>query len=260
MNWRIMIITVTVSCIVFVTSAVAQDAAKSAPEAPLTPQQSASYSAGVQLGRSLKGLGADIDREMVFRGIQDVLDSKPLLMTDEEIRSQARTLYQEAQKRQMEEHRKQMEENMAAQKAFLDENKTKEGITTLENGLQYKVIKSGKGKTPVATDRVKVQYTARLLDGTVFDSSEKRGGPIESQVNKVVMPGMREALVLMKEGDKWELYVPSNLGYGSQPMPKVGPSQFLIVELELLEVLPPAAAPTPEPPKPQAPPQVKPKS
>ena len=259
MNWRIMIITVTVGCILFVTSAMAQDAAESAPQAGLTPQQSAGYSVGVQLGKSLKGLSADIDREMVFRGIEDVLDSKPLLMSDEEIRNQARTLYQEAQKRQMEERRKQMEENMAAQKAFLDENKTKEGITTLENGLQYKVIKSGSGKTPVATDRVKVQYTGRLLDGTVFDSSEKRGGAVESQVNKVVMPGMREALVLMKEGDKWELYVPSNLGSGSQPMPKVGPSQLLIVELELVEVLPPTAAPTPEPPNPQMPPLVKPK-
>ncbi|MCX5770689.1 MAG: FKBP-type peptidyl-prolyl cis-trans isomerase [Candidatus Hydrogenedentes bacterium] len=260
MNWRIMIITVGVGCIVVAGSAVCQDAAKSAPEATLTPQQSASYSLGVQLGKSLKGLGADVDREMVFRGIEDVLDSKPLLMSDDETRNQARTLYQEAQKRQMEQHRKQMEENMAAQKAFLEENKTKEGITTLEDGLQYKVIKPGKGKTPTATDRVKFQFTGRLLDGTVFDSSEKRGGAMESQVNKVVMPGMREALLLMKEGDKWELYVPSSLGYGAQPMPKVGPNQLLVVELELLEVLPPAAAPTPEPPKPPTPPQVKPQS
>jgi len=257
MNWRIMIITVTVGCILFVTGAMAQDAAQPAPEPSFTPQQSASYSIGVQLGKRLKGLSADIDREIVFRGIQDVLDSKPLLMSDEEIRNQARTLYQEAQKRQMEQQRKLMEENMAVQKAFLEENKTKEGVTTLENGIQYKAIKSGSGKTPVATDRVKVQYTGRLLDGTVFDSSERRGGAVESQVNKLMMPAMREALLLMKEGDKWELYVPSNLGYGMQPMPKVGPSQLLVVELELLELLPPAAAPTPEPPK--TPDQEKPK-
>lgn len=258
MNWRIVIITVMIGCILCVTSAMGEDAAQPAPQTTLTPQQSASYSVGVQLGKSLKGLSADVDREMVFRGIQDVLDSKPLLMSDDEMRNQARNLHQEAQKRQMEQQRKLMEENMAAQKAFLKENKTKEGITTLENGLQYKVVKPGKGKTPVVTDRVKVQYTGRLLDGTVFDSSEKRGGVVESQVNKIVMPAMREALLLMKEGDKWELYVPSSLGYGVQPVPKVGPGQLLVVELELLEVLPPTATPTPEPPK--TPHQEKPKS
>lgn len=249
MNLRIMIIAAITACILCATGAIAQEA-KPAPETALTPEQVPSYSVGVQLGRSLRALRTDIHRESLFRGINDVLDSKPLLLPDDEIRQKGRDLYQQAQKREMEERNKQLEENKAAQKKFLEENKTKEGIITLENGLQYKVIKSGTGKTPTATDRVKIQYTDKLLDGTVFDSSEKRhGGAYVSQVNKVMMAGKREALVRMKEGDKWELYVPSDLGYGLQPLPKGGLGQLLVVELELIEVLPPAATPAPDQPK-----------
>lgn len=240
----------------------AQEPAAPAPAEKLTDDQAISYGMGIQYGRSLKTLDRTIDREMVFHGIRDALDGKPPRLEDEEFRNLIRNAHQEAQKRRMSEQQKLIADNLAAQKAFLDENKSKQGITTLENGLQYKEIKPGTGKTPSMTDRVKIKYVGRLLDGSEFDNTEKRGGEggaIESQVNKLPIPGLRQALLSMKEGGKWELYIPSNLGFGMQPMPKVGPNQLLVVEVELLKVLPPAPAPTPQHgPKPAAEPDVKP--
>ena len=120
---------------------------------------------------------------------------------------------------------------------FLKENAKKEGVKTLPDGLQYKVIKEGEGKSPKATDTVSVHYRGTLIDGTEFDSSYKRNEPTEFPVNRVIK-GWTEALQLMKEGSKWTLYIPSNLAYGERGFPgsPIGPNATLIFEIELLKV------------------------
>ena len=119
---------------------------------------------------------------------------------------------------------------------YLKENAKKEGVKTLPSGLQYKVVKEGNGKSPKATDTVSVHYRGTLIDGTEFDSSIKRGEPAEFPVNRVIK-GWTEALQLMKEGDKWMLYIPSNLAYGERGAgADIGPNETLIFEVELLKV------------------------
>ena len=119
--------------------------------------------------------------------------------------------------------------------AFLAENATREGVTTTPSGLQYEVIKMGKGKKPVATDKVKVHYHGTLIDGNVFDSSVDRGEPITFALTQVI-PGWTEALQLMPVGSKFKLYIPQNLGYGSQQAGSIPPFSTLIFEVELLGI------------------------
>ncbi|MFA8433022.1 MAG: FKBP-type peptidyl-prolyl cis-trans isomerase [Marinifilaceae bacterium] len=131
----------------------------------------------------------------------------------------------------------QASKTIAEGKKFLDENKAQEGVITLESGLQYKVINEGNGETPKATDSVKCHYHGTLINGTVFDSSVKRGEPAVFPVNGVIK-GWVEALQLMKVGAKWQLFVPSDLAYGAQGAGNlIGPHTTLIFEVELLEIV-----------------------
>ena len=128
-------------------------------------------------------------------------------------------------------------ENRRAGEAFLAENAKKEGVVTTESGLQYKVIVAGEGEKPQHTDRVKVNYEGRLVDGTVFDSSAKHGDkPIEFRANQVIA-GWTEALTLMPVGSKWEIYIPYNLAYGDRDQGKIKPFSALIFTVELVEIV-----------------------
>lgn len=128
----------------------------------------------------------------------------------------------------------------AAKKAgalFLSENRQKEGVTTLASGLQYKIISVGNGAVPKASDTVKCHYEGRLINGTVFDSSYRRGEPAEFPVNGVIA-GWMEALQLMPVNSKWQLYIPSELAYGPQGAGQViGPNETLIFDIELLDIV-----------------------
>jgi len=125
----------------------------------------------------------------------------------------------------------------AAGEAFLAANAKQPGVLTTASGLQYKVLKSGTGASPKATDTVKVDYEGRLIDGTIFDSSIQRGQPATFPVNGVI-PGWVEALQLMKVGDKWQLFVPAGLAYGAQsPGPTIPPNSTLIFQVELLDIV-----------------------
>jgi FKBP-type peptidyl-prolyl cis-trans isomerase FklB len=126
--------------------------------------------------------------------------------------------------------------NAEAGEAFLNENKTKEGVKTTESGLQYKVITEGTGATPTETDTVVTHYTGTLINGEVFDSSYKRNNPATFPVNGVI-PGWTEALQMMKVGSKWKLFIPSELAYGEQGAgANIGPNEVLIFDIELLEI------------------------
>lgn len=119
---------------------------------------------------------------------------------------------------------------------FLESNKKNDGVKVTATGLQYKVLAQGSGKTPTPTDRVTVHYTGKLTDGTIFDSSIRRGQPATFRVNQVI-PGWTEALQMMKEGDKWTLYIPYSLGYGERgDPPQIPPFSTLIFDVELLKV------------------------
>ncbi len=126
--------------------------------------------------------------------------------------------------------------NLTAGDAFLAANKKKPGVVTLADGLQYKILKAGKGAKPTATDTVTVNYAGRLVNGTEFDSSYKRGEPTSFPVNGVI-PGWTEALQLMTPGSTWELYIPASLAYGERGAPpSIGPNETLIFKVELIKV------------------------
>jgi FKBP-type peptidyl-prolyl cis-trans isomerase len=124
--------------------------------------------------------------------------------------------------------------NLKEGAAFLEANGAKEGVVTTESGLQYKVVTQGTGSKPTKESTVEVHYAGKLLDGTEFDSSIKRGVPVKFGVTQVI-PGWTEALQLMSEGSKWELYIPADLGYGAGGQGPIGPNSVLIFEVELLK-------------------------
>ncbi|MCK5716994.1 MAG: FKBP-type peptidyl-prolyl cis-trans isomerase [Thiomargarita sp.] len=195
-------------------------------------QDKLSYALGQQIGEQiskyLKQQKTDIDKEIFSTGIVDALYEKQSLMTHAEI-GQAIIKSKESQKKAMEQQTKDGE-------AFLAANTKKEGVITLKSGLQYKVITAGTGKTPKATDKVTTHYRGTLIDGTEFDSSYKRKAPASFPVNGVIA-GWTEALQLMKEGAKWQLFIPSNLAYGAHGAgANIGPNATLIFDIELISV------------------------
>ena len=135
---------------------------------------------------------------------------------------------------------KKAKENAEKGKKFLEENAKKSGVDTLANGIQYKIIKKGEGAKPAATDIVKVHYRGTLIDGTEFDSSIKRGEPIEFPLNRVI-PGWTTALQQMPVGSKWEIFIPSDQAYGQRGSGAIGPNETLIFEVELLDIVNPEA-------------------
>ena len=190
-----------------------------------------SYAIGLGIGLNLLSMGAQgINVEDFAQAIADVLNRKETAISHNEAREIVNKYFMELEE-------KMNAENIEKGKAFLAENAKKEGIVTLPSGLQYEVITEGNGKKPSATDKVKCHYEGTLIDGTLFDSSIKRGQPAVFGVNQVIR-GWVEALQLMSEGSKWRLFIPSELGYGAQQAGEmIPPHSTLIFEVELIEVL-----------------------
>jgi len=195
-----------------------------------------SYAIGMDIGNGLQRQNIDLNPEIVAQGIWDSLSGGKTLLTEQEYRDTMTAFKEEMSKKQMAQMQEFSEKNKKDGENFLAENKTKDGVTTLPSGLQYKVIQAGTGKTPKASDTVTVNYKGTLIDGTEFDSSYRRGQPASFPV-KGVIPGWTEALQLMKEGAKWELYIPSNLAYGERGAGRnIAPNSTLIFEVELISV------------------------
>jgi FKBP-type peptidyl-prolyl cis-trans isomerase FklB len=202
-----------------------------------------SYALGVNFGQNLKNQGVDANLDLVRRGIEDALASKPQL-TDAEMKetfSQLRT----QMAAHMEEKKKQ---NKAEGEKFLAENAKKPGIEKTPSGLQYRIIEAGSGNPPGTNDEVTVNYTGKLIDGTEFDSSAKQGRPAKFRVNGVIK-GWTEALLKMKKGAKWELFIPAELAYGERGRPNIPPNSTLLFTVELVDIAPTAVPPsvTPQP-------------
>jgi len=198
-------------------------------------KQRASYAIGANIGTSLKEQGMEIDPKTLAAGLSDALADK-LALTETEIRETLMALQQDMMTKMQAKQKVLGEKNLKEGEAFLAANAKKEGVKTLPSGLQYKVTKSGTGKSPKATDTVKVHYHGTLIDGTVFDSSVERKEPVTFAVDQVI-PGWTEALQLMKEGDKWQLFIPAKLAYGERAAgPKISPNSTLIFDVELLAI------------------------
>lgn len=199
------------------------------------PKQRASYCIGSDIGSSLKRQDLDLDSAALSAGLADAFAGK-LVLTDAEIRDTL-TEFKNSLSSKMEAKAKLAgTENLKKGAEYLGANGKKEGVKTTASGLQYKVIKSGTGKSPISTDTVKVHYHGTLIDGTLFDSSVDRGEPVTFPVTGVI-PGWTEALQLMKIGDKWQLAIPPALAYGEQgPGGKIGPNSTLLFDVELLGI------------------------
>jgi FKBP-type peptidyl-prolyl cis-trans isomerase len=198
-----------------------------------------SYALGVNFGQNLKNQGVSVNLDVLRKGIDDALAGQPQL-NDQQMRETFAALRAQIQAHMTEKSK----ENKAAGDKFLAENASKPGITKTESGLQYRVIKEGSGESPKSNDEVEVKYTGKLIDGTVFDSTEKQGGkPARFRVNGVIK-GWTEALEKMKKGAEWELFIPSEIAYGERGRPGIPPNSTLIFTVELLDIHPAPAAKT----------------
>ena len=201
-----------------------------------TTRAQASYGIGLSIGQQLKRDGLEIDVEALAQGFRDIFaDAEPKL-SDEQIGVAIRAFQQEMKVKLAAKRKALADKNKKEGATFLAENKKKDGVVTLESGLQYKVLKKGNGPKPKVTDTVTAHYHGTLLDGTVFDSSVDAGKPLTISVGGVIR-GWREALQLMSVGDKLRLFVPSDLAYGPDGAgDDIGPHAVLIFEVELLEI------------------------
>ncbi len=197
-----------------------------------------SYKLGHDIGQRIKALGVDINDQAFLRGIRAAIEGADSSLTADQEQA-AITQIQEAQQAQIENQRKELaaqaEKNLEEGKAFLEQNRTKEGVFVTESGLQYEIVEQGDGAKPLATDRVNVHYRGVLLNGTEFDSSYKRGEPISFALNGVI-PGWTEGLQLMSIGSKYKFYIPADLAYGGRSQGAITPNSTLIFDVELLGI------------------------
>lgn len=202
------------------------------------PQVKRSYGLGANYGKLLNRQSIEIDMESFIAGVKDGMTNESLL-SDQEVQAVLKAITDELRARSTQRREQQAEANRKQGEDFLAENAKKDGVVTLKSGLQYKVIQDGEGRIPSARDTVKVHYRGTLIDGTEFDSSYKRGNPASFGVNGVIK-GWTEALQLMKEGSKWQLFIPSELAYGARGTGNsIGPNSTLVFDVELLEITTP---------------------
>jgi FKBP-type peptidyl-prolyl cis-trans isomerase FklB len=214
--------------LIVVLAVVASPLAAQQGAAPLkTLREKASYSFGMSMGDALKKQGVDIDIVLLVQGLKDATAGKTLLTEEQAFEA-------------MQAFEKEMIAQQAEQsQQFLAANKRRPGVKATQNGLQYKILKFGKGPRPKATDVVRVNYRASFINGEEFETNGEK--PFTTPVNQVI-PGWQEALQLMELGSKWQLFIPPELAYGEQGSPPaIGPNATLVFELELLEIAPGAA-------------------
>lgn len=201
-----------------------------------TFEDSVSYAIGADIARNFNAQGMEINNDAFVNGFVDVASESDVKISEEEALV-VLTRYQQVMSEKMQAKANAAAEgNLVKGTAFLAENKNKEGVIETASGLQYKVITLGTGAKPLATDKVKVHYKGTLLDGTEFDSSYKRGTPIEFPLSGVIK-GWTEGVQLMPVGSKYEFYIPADLAYGQRAPESIGPNQTLIFEVELLDIV-----------------------
>lgn len=201
-----------------------------------TDQDRLSYTIGMDIGQSLSGQDMDLNIDILIEALRATYMGEETLLTQEEALAEREAFIQRRQQELEQQRTRDAEVNAAEGAAFLAENAGKEGVQITESGLQYRVIEEGDGERPAATDRVTVHYKGTLINGVEFDSSYSRGEPATFALNQVI-PGWTEGLQLMREGSRYEFFIPSDLAYGEQGRPgPIGPNSTLVFEVELIEV------------------------
>jgi FKBP-type peptidyl-prolyl cis-trans isomerase len=201
-----------------------------------TYKEKLSYSMGLDMGTYLNGIGEELDYEKLQLGLKDGFDGKKALLTPEEMQSVQKEFAEKMKVKQEAQMKALQEENKKAGDAYLAENKAKKGVVVTESGLQYEVVKEGTGAKPTADDTVKVHYKGSMIDGTVFDDSNKRGEPATFGVTQVI-PGWSEVLQLMKEGATYHVVIPAALGYGERGVPPmIEPNSVLVFDVDLISI------------------------
>lgn len=190
-----------------------------------------SYAIGQNIAKNIKAQNIDLDPKVVGYAVTQGLKGEKPEITEEEQQKAIQNLQQVAQAKAMEDAQK----NKSVTDEFLNKNKAKANVKTTSTGLQYEVLKEGKGKKPTLKDKVTVHYTGTLVSGQKFDSSHDRGQPAEFPVNGIIK-GWQEALQMMPEGSVFRLYIPPYLGYGAQAQPGIPPFSVLVFDVELLKI------------------------
>jgi len=208
------------------------------PTPPSLDKNQVSYGMGVDMGRNFKRLALDVDLQQLLKGIQDGYQGQALAIPEHELRKIMSAYQNELKDKQAAAIKQALQTNQAEGDAFLAANAKTEGVISLPSGLQYKVLKPGHGKKPTDKSSVVCNYRGTLLNGTEFDSSERVGKPVQFNVSDII-PGWQEALKLMQEGAKWQLFIPPQLAYGTRGAGRdIGPNATLIFDIELIRVEP----------------------
>lgn len=197
-------------------------------------KQRISYTIGLNIGRDFVKQEVEVDTTAFMAGVRDGLSGQKPRLTDEQMTTEVQSFREAMMAKQEAKAKALADKNKAEGEAFLAKNAKEAGVVVRESGLQYKVLKEGTGPMPKADAIVSVHYRGTLLDGTEFDSSYARNEPLVLPVGGVI-PGWTEALTLMKEGSKWQLYIPAALAYGEEGAPPaIGPNAALLFEVELI--------------------------
>ena len=202
-----------------------------------TMLDSAAYAMGSQMGEYYFLNQIDINVDAFYAGLKDGYTANKLKIQEPQKSEAVKAFQEHVQKKQMEQSERESRFNSEVAKSILEQNRQNKDIKQTGSGLQYQVIKEGKGKKPTTADKVKVHYVGTLFNGTVFDSSKERGTPIEFGVTQVIA-GWTEGLQLMTEGSTYKFWIPAELGYGNRPVGSIPAGSLLIFEVELLEVSP----------------------
>ncbi len=207
-----------------------------------TEEQKFSYILGVDLAENFTQQAVKLNPELVYLGLKAALTDKNYRLSEKEMKDTLKSFQVKMQAKRQKELQKleaklkvKAVENKKLSDNFLSKNKTKKNVTVTKSGLQYQVVKQGKGKTPTDDEFVVVEYTGKLVDGTVFDSTDKHGQPASFPVNSVIQ-GWQEALKMMKVGAEWNIVVPYNLAYGETGQGTIGPNETLLFNVKLLKV------------------------
>ncbi|MEA2043196.1 MAG: FKBP-type peptidyl-prolyl cis-trans isomerase [Bacteroidota bacterium] len=192
-----------------------------------TNEDSLSYAFGISIGENLKRDSIELNPVVLGKALAELNDGNAS-MTAEEANTMIQSFFEDKEK-------EKYQTTVEAGKKFLEDNAKKEGVKTTASGLQYKIIKEGTGATPKPSDKVTVNYEGTLIDGTKFDSSYDRGEPATFGVTQVIK-GWTEALQMMTEGAEWQLFIPSDLAYGSRPAGQITPYSTLVFKVELISI------------------------
>lgn len=206
-----------------------------------TEKDKFSYTVGMDLAKMLEPIKGEIDTQIAIAALQNALAGGKTALSDEEADAVRKAFQQRMQEKQAAESAAKASKNVAEGEAFLAANKGKTGVQSTASGLQYQVLRAGNGAKPQATDTVRVHYLGTLLDGSKFDSSYDRNEPAQFALNQVI-PGWTEGVALMPVGSKYKFWIPSSLGYGERGAGPIGPNSTLVFEVELLDIVAPAAA------------------